>query len=171
VADGHARVNDLLLGLLGAVGVLVGLVGTVVPGLPGLLLVFAVGTVSLLLQDASGSAWAVVGLLGVLAAGGTALSTVLPARRAVEDGAPSGSLALALAGAVVGFFVLPVLGLVVGGVLGLLVAEWRRIGALGPAWRSSRRVLGAYGIGVLLEVVVGCTMAAVWLATFVARAT
>ncbi len=73
-------------------------------------------------------------------------------------------------GAVVGFVVLPVLGLVVGGVLGLLAAERHRIGAWRPAWHSSRRVLAAYGIGVVLELLVGCVMAGVWLTAFVVRA-
>ena len=162
--------SELTLGLIGAVGLLLGLVGTVVPVVPGLVLVFAATAGTLLLQGATGAVWAVVGVLAVMALGGTVLSTVLPARRAAADGAPRQTLVVAAVGAVVGFFVIPVLGLPIGGVLGLLMAEQRRLGDGGPAWSSARRVLGAYGIGVALELVVGCVMGAVWLATFVLQA-
>lgn len=162
--------GDWVLLLVGAVGVLVGLVGTVVPVLPGLLVVLLATVGTLLLQGVSGAAWVVVVVLVVLGTTGTVASTLLPARRAAADGAPGRSLAAALGGAVVGFFVLPVLGLVVGGVAGLLVAEQQRLGGWAPAWTSARRVLGAYGLGVLVEVLVGCVMGALWLATFLARA-
>lgn len=162
--------QDLLLGALGVLGVLVGLVGTLVPVVPGLLLVLVATVGTLLLQGVSGAAWFLVVLLVGLGLAGTAASTVLPARRAAADGAPARTLAAALVGAVVGFFVLPVLGLLVGGVLGLLVAEQQRLGGWSPAWASARRVVGAYGIGVLLELAVGVLMGAVWLAAFVARA-
>lgn len=162
--------SDLALGVLGGLGVLAGLVGTFVPVLPGLVVVFLAGAATLLLQGTGPLAWTVVVLLGALTVVGSLLSTVLPARRAATGGAPSSTLALAAVGAVVGFFVLPVLGLLVGGVLGLLLAEQRRLGEWGPAWTSSRGVLSAYGIGVLLEVAVGIVMGMLWLVVFVARA-
>jgi len=71
---------------------------------------------------------------------------------------------------VVGFFVLPVLGLPIGGAAGLLVAEQQRLGAWGPAWTSARGVLQAYGIGVLLELGVGVLMGLLWLVVIVTRA-
>ena len=162
--------NDVALGVLGAAGVLAGLVGTFVPVVPGLVVVFLAAAATLLLQGAGPLAWTVVALLGALALAGSVLSTVLPARRAATGGAPASTLWLAVVGAVVGFFVLPVLGLLVGGVVGLMLAEQRRLGAWGPAWASSRKVLAAYGVGVLLEVAVGIVMGLLWLVVFVARA-
>lgn len=162
--------NDVALGVLGALGVLAGLVGTFVPVLPGLVVVFLAAAATLLLQGTGPLAWTVVVLLGALTVVGSVLSTVLPARRAATGGAPASTLVAAGVGAVVGFFVLPVLGLLVGGVVGLLLAEQRRLGEWGPAWTSSRGVLAAYGIGVLLEVAVGVLMGLLWLVVFVARA-
>lgn len=163
--------NDVALGILGALGILAGLVGTFVPVLPGLVVVLVAAAATLLLQGTGPLAWTVVVLLAALALVGSLLSTVLPARRAARGGAPASTLWLAGLGAVVGFFVLPVLGLLVGGVLGLLLAEQRRLGQWAPAWASSRGVLAAYGIGVLLEVAVGVVMGLLWLVVFVARAT
>ncbi len=163
--------SDLTLGLVGAVGVLAGLVGTVVPVLPGLVIVLLATAGTLLLQGTGPLVWTVVVLLLALTVAGSALSTVLPARRAASSGAPRASLWYAAVGAVVGFFVVPVLGLVLGGALGLLVAEQQRLGQWGPAWTSARGVLGAYGLGVLLELGIGVLMGLLWLVVFVARAT
>ena len=163
--------SDLALGLLGGVGILVGLIGTLVPVLPGLVVVLVAAATTLLLQGGGPFAWTVVVLLGALTVVGSVLSAVLPARRAAVSGAPRGSLWLAAVGAVIGFFAIPVVGLVVGGALGLLVAEQRRLGAWAPAWTSARGVLAAYGIGVLLELAVGVVMGLLWLVVFVGRAT
>jgi uncharacterized protein YqgC (DUF456 family) len=64
---------------------------------------------------------------------------------------------------VVGFFVIPVVGLVAGGVLGVYVAERARLGNHAAAWTSTRRVLVAAGIGALVEIGAGLLMMAVWL--------
>lgn len=162
--------NEVVLGVLGAAGVLVGLVGTFMPVLPGLVVVFLATAGTLLLQGTGPLAWTVVALLAALTIIGSVLSTVLPARRAASTGAPSSTLWLAAVAAVIGFFVLPVLGLLVGGVVGLLLAERRRLEGWGPAWTSARGVLAAYGIGVLLEVGIGVVMGMMWLVVFVARA-
>lgn len=163
--------SDLTLGVVGALGVLAGLVGTAVPVLPGLVVVLVATAGTLLLQGTGPLVWTVVVLLAALTVAGSVLSTVLPARRAALSGAPRTSLWYAAVGAVVGFFVIPVLGLVVGGALGLLVAEQQRLGEWGPAWTSARGVLGAYGLGVLLELAVGVLMGLLWLLVFVAGAT
>lgn len=162
--------NDLVLGGLGALGVLAGLVGTAVPVMPGLVVVLLATAGTLLAQGGGPFTWTVVVVLVALTVAGTALSTVLPARRAALSGAPRQSLWFAAAGAVVGFFVIPVLGLVIGGALGLLVAEQQRLGEWGPAWVSARGVLGAYGLGVLLELGIGVLMGLLWLVVFVTRA-
>ena len=162
--------NEMLLGVLGALGVLVGLVGVLMPVVPGLVLVLLVTAGTLLLQGTGPLAWTVVAVLVVLTLVGSVVSAVLPARRAAASGAPRASILLALLGAVVGFFVLPVLGLLVGGVLGLLVAEHQRLGEWAPAWSSAREVLRAYGLGVLLELGIGVVMGALWLVVYVARA-
>ncbi len=162
--------SDLALGVIGGLGVLVGLVGTVVPVLPGLVVVLVAAAGTLLLQGTGPLVWTVVVLLAALTVVGSVLSTVLPARRAASSGAPGASLWFAAVGAVVGFFVVPVLGLVLGGVLGLLLAEQQRLGAWGPAWTSARGVLASYGIGVLLELAIGVVMGLLWLVVFTARA-
>lgn len=148
---------------------LVGMVGVVVPVLPGLLIVWLVGVSSLLWQGADTVGWLVAAWLTGLFALGTLATVLLPARRGREAGATTASFATGLTGAVLGFFVLPVAGFLVGFVVGLLLGERGRLGEWEAARRSTLEVLRGYGLGVLLELVLGVTMVGSWLVAVVVR--
>jgi uncharacterized protein len=160
---------DPVVAVLAVLVMLVGLFGVVIPVLPGLLLVWltSVGTTLWMGTDASG--WAVAALLTVMFAAGTAASIWLPARQGRRGGAPTSSLAAAALGAFVGFFLIPVVGLLIGGGLGFVLAEFRRFGEWQPAFRSLARVIGAYGIGVLIELVIGVMMIGTWVVAVILR--
>lgn len=160
---------DPLLVVVAVVVMLVGLVGVVVPVLPGLLLVWvaSVGTTLLVRADLVG--WLIAALLTVLFGLGTAATLWLPARQGRRGGVPLRSLLVAAVGAVVGFFVIPVVGFLVGGAAGLLLAEQSRLRGWDPALRSVGGVVRAYGMGVVVELVVGVSMIAVWAAAAVLR--
>lgn len=146
---------------------LVGLVGVVVPVLPGLALVWAAG-LFWAWADGGGVRWAVAVLLTLLVLAGTAAKYALPARSASGAGAPRRTLVLGAAGAAVGFFVIPVVGLVVGGVAAVFLAEASRLGSSAAAWASTRAVLLAVGIGMLVELATGVLMIALWSAAALA---
>jgi hypothetical protein len=141
---------------------LVGVVGVLVPFLPGLLLVWAAG-IAWVWFDGHGPAHLVVGvvLTGLLAVGIVA-KYVLPARSASGAGAPTSTLVVGAAGAVVGFFVIPVVGLVVGGVAAVYLAELARLQDFALAWRSTWAVLRGIGIGMLVELTAALLMVGVW---------
>jgi uncharacterized protein len=52
---------------------------------------------------------------------------------------------------------------VVGGVLGIYLAELARLRQPGPAWDSTRAALVAIGIGLLIELTAGVLMFGTWL--------
>lgn len=151
-------VGTLLIGLV----MLVGLVGVIVPVLPGLLLVWGAGLAWVLLDGGGAARWTVLGVMTVLAVAGSAAPYVLPGRSARDNGAPWTTLAWGGLGMVVGFFVIPVLGVLVGGVAGVYLAELARLGDAATARRSTVVVLKAAGIGLLLQLVAGTLMVAVW---------
>ncbi len=153
---------DLVVLLLALVVMVVGLLGVVVPVMPGLLLVWAAAVGSLLWQGVDATAWWVAALLTLLFAVGTAATVYLPTRSGRQGGVPGSTLGYVLLGAVVGFFVVPVLGLLLGALAGLYLGERSRLGDPGRARASTGRVLRAYGLGVLVELVVGVTMILVW---------
>lgn len=142
---------------------LVGLVGVVVPLLPGTALVLAAGVAWAVLVAEDGVArWVVVAVMAALLVAGLVAKYALPGRR-LAGSLPRGTLVAGGAGALVGFVVLPPLGLLVGGVVGTYLAEARRVGPGAEARRSTVQVLKAVGLGVLAELVAGVLMVATWL--------
>lgn len=150
---------QLLVGLV----MLVGVVGVVVPVLPGLLLAWAAGLVWVW-QDGGGPGRAAVGVvLTALLVAGTGAKYVLPARSASGAGAPRSTLLAGVLGAVAGFFLLPVVGVVVGGVGAVYLAELHRLHDSPAAGRSTWGVLKAVGIGMLVELAAALLMLGSWL--------
>jgi len=156
-------VDDALLTLLLGLLMLVGLLGVVVPVLPGTLLVLAAGLAwALLVVDDGAARWVVLAVMTALFAVGTVLKYALPGRR-LKGTLPRRTVLLAGVGAVAGFFLLPPLGLLLGGVIGTYVGEASRLGAGAEARRSTVHVLKAIGVGVLAELTAGVLMVGTWL--------
>ena len=148
--------------LLAAVLIVVGLAGVVIPLLPGLLLVWAGVAVWAFGQGSTGGWLVLAGATAVLALG-LLLKYVLPGRRLREAGVPWGTLALGAAVGVLGFFLIPVVGLPLGFVLGVYLAELARLGSAGAAWPSTRQAVTAIGLSLLIELGAGLIAAAIWL--------
>lgn len=150
----------LLVGLVLAIGV----VGTVVPLVPGLPLAWAAVLAWAVLEGGGPGRWLVVLVASVLAVAGVAAKYVLSSRSLTDSGAPRTTVLAAAVGAVVGFFVIPVLGLFVGLVAGAFLAEALRLDTPADAWRSTRRLVVALGVGAVLELAAGVAIALVWVA-------
>ncbi|WP_110238616.1 DUF456 domain-containing protein [Nocardioides gilvus] len=138
-----------LTNVLVAVAIAVGLVGIVVPILPGMLLV---GGAILVWAVVVGSptAWTVFAVAVTFIALGTVVKYVVPGRRLKTAGVPNSTLLLGAALAIVGFFVIPVIGLLLGFVLGVYLAELRRLDSA-QAWPATVSALKAVGLSILIE--------------------
>src|SRR5688572_16606429 len=101
---------------------LLGTVGIVVPVLPGLLLVWG-ATLVWAFERQDGPGWLVFGIATVLYAVGIVSKYLVPGRRMRSAGVEGGVVAVALAVAVVGFFVVPVVGAPLGFVLAVYLLE------------------------------------------------
>jgi uncharacterized protein YqgC (DUF456 family) len=102
-------------------------------------------------------------VLAALFVAATVAKLVLPARSAAARGAPMSTLLAGAAGAVVGFFVIPVVGALVGGVAAIYLAEYLRLREHRAALDATRAALVAIGIGVLIELAAGVLMVLIWL--------
>jgi len=150
--------TDVVVGLV----ILVGLVGVVVPVLPGLLLVLgAVLAWALERQDTTG--WAVLGVVAALFAGGQVAKYLLPGRRLREAGVSTSTMLVGGLVGVIGFFVVPVVGLLLGFVLGVYLAELTRWHEHPRAWSATKHALRAAGWSMLIELAAGMLMAIAWL--------
>ncbi len=144
-----------------AVAMLVGVVGVFVPVIPGLLLIWGAGLWWAIATDGT-LRWGVLALLTLMAVTGAVAKYVLGSRAVTRAGAPPSTVWFGLLGAVVGFFVIPVLGFVIGGILGVLLAEWSRLGAWGPAWRATWALMLGFGIGLAIELAAAIGMVLLW---------
>ncbi|WP_028932931.1 DUF456 domain-containing protein [Pseudonocardia spinosispora] len=150
------------LTVVAAVLVAIGLVGVVVTVLPGLLLVVAgIAVWAVPRGDAVG--WTVLGIAVGIAVLGTVAKYLLPGRALRAAGVPGRTLALGAVLGIVGFFVIPVVGLFIGFVAGVYLAEFVRLGDHARAWPSTRGALRAVGWSILIELAAGLLATAVWI--------
>ena len=147
--------------LLCALMIAVGLAGIIVPALPGLLLVWAAVLVWALAAPSS-HRWVVLLVATAITLVGAVATYVLPGRRLRDAGVPRTSLALGLALGVVGFLVLPVIGLFAGFVLGVYLGERMRLRTHAAAWPSTVSALKATGWSVAIELATGLAVTLVW---------
>ena len=150
------------LAVVAGLMMLVGLAGTVLPVLPGpLLIVGGVAVWAVPRGDAVG--WWVLGIAVLVTVAGQVAKYLLPGRRLKASGVPTRTLLAGLALGVIGFFVVPVVGLFLGFVLGVWLAELARLPDAATAWRSAREALTAVGWSILIELAAGLVTVAVWI--------
>jgi hypothetical protein len=148
--------------VLCGVAIVVGLLGIVVPLVPGLFLQLAAVGVWAIFGHSGGVGWAVLALCVVWAAVGLVVKYAWPGRRIKAAGVPTTTMFAGVGLALVGFFAIPVVGLVVGFVVGVWLAEAARLGGFGPAWPSTITALKAVGLSMAVELAAGLLIAGTW---------
>ncbi|MDF6045696.1 DUF456 domain-containing protein [Streptomyces sp. JH14] len=141
---------------------LLGLVGVLVPGVPGQAIVWA-AVLWWALTDRTPVAWGVLIGATALLLLNQALRPLLRPRRPRETGAPRKTLMLGGIAGIVGFFVVPVVGGIVGYVGAIYGAERLRLGSGGAARASLRSVMRATGYSVLVELLACLLVTGAWL--------
>jgi uncharacterized protein YqgC (DUF456 family) len=139
----------------------IGMVGIVIPVIPGLLL--CLGAVLLWAWDAGTTlGWWVFGVCAVLYLAGVALQYAVPGRRMRAAGVRRSTLVLAVLLAIVGFFVIPVVGAIVGFVGGIFLVELGHSRTKTAAWASTKSALKAVAMSMGIELVAGFAIAVTW---------
>lgn len=130
--------KDLVFLLIAAFGLAL----ILVPVFPGTLVVLG-ATIAWAVVLGETAGWIVLGVVAALSALGMVLQYAVPGRRLKQVGVPTSTLLLGVLVGVVGFFVVPVIGLPLGFVLGVFLAESRRLGpgaARGSTWHAVKAV-------------------------------
>lgn len=149
-----------------ALAIAIGLAGILVPVLPGSVLVLAAILVWAV-QTGGGVAWAVFTVATVLLVAGTVVKYAVPNRRLKDAGIPSSTQWIGAAAGIVGFFVIPVVGVFVGFVVGVYLAERHRVGTR-AAWPSTKASLRAVGLSILIELAAAVLATSAWVVGVVA---
>jgi hypothetical protein len=152
-------VNPIVLG--SGVLVVVGLFGILVPVLPGTVLV-GVGILVWAVAEGTATAWATFAVAALCLGLGLVVKYAVPGRR-LKAAVPTSTLVVGGVVAVVGFFVIPVVGALVGFPIGIYAAERARVGHAG-AWPSTKAALRALAHSMLIELLAALAATAVWVA-------
>ena len=141
---------EMIATVVTALLLVVACVGIVVPVLPGSI----VGLIGLVVWAAvvrAPEGWVVLALGGTLLIAGLSSSLVLTGSRLKRREIPNRTLLLGVLGGAVGMFVIPVVGLFLGFIAGLLLSETVRNRDLSAALASSWVAAKAMGLGILVE--------------------
>jgi uncharacterized protein YqgC (DUF456 family) len=153
---------DLLVGL----ALVVGVAGLVVPVLPGTVLIAGTLLVWAIVTGGSG-AWVAFTLMALVLGVGQVLKYLLPGRSMQAAGIPGRSIMVGGFAGTVGFFLVPVVGMFIGFIGGVYVAEHVRVGAWDEARHSTWVAMKATGFSMLIELTAALVAIAIWLAALV----
>ncbi|MDX2543479.1 DUF456 domain-containing protein [Streptomyces sp. WI04-05B] len=148
----------LLIGLV----MLFGLCGVLVPGVPGSWLVWA-AVLWWAMKDPQAVSWWVLVSATVVLFLSQVIRWQLPPRRLRAGGATRRMAVYAGAGALLGFFLLPVLGAFPGYVGGAYLHERLRLGRRAEAVAAVRRVMRAGGTSVFVELFTCLLITGAWI--------
>ncbi|MHA0284907.1 DUF456 domain-containing protein [Mycobacterium sp. C3-094] len=136
----------VLVGLVIAVG----LVGILVPILPGgILVIAAIGVWAFI--EGGATAWVTFGVAAAFFGAAAVVKYTWPARRMRDAQVRTSVLVVGALAGIVGFFVIPVVGLVIGFVGGVFVAELASRGDLKRAWASTVHAVKGVALSVGVE--------------------
>ena len=150
----------IVIGLVMAVGV----IGTVVPFLPGVILIWLAAVIYGFLVGFSPIGIVVLVVLTLLVAASVIKSFIVPKRAAEGHDVSRWSQLVALIGAIIGFFLIPLVGVIVGALVGLYLAEYIHHRDPHDAWGSTMAVAKGFGLSALIDVVIAVFMTTVWAA-------
>ncbi|SIR65695.1 DUF456 domain-containing protein [Williamsia sterculiae] len=146
--------------------IVVGLFGILLPVLPGVsLIAVAIGVWAIVV---GGWAWMVFAVAAALLLISGVTKYLLAQSSMSRAGVPTRTVLVAGGLGIVGFFVVPVVGLFLGFVLGAFLAEWVRLRDPRAGWQGARTAIRATGLALLIELVGGLLASASWLAGAVA---
>lgn len=148
--------------LISALLIVVGIFGVVIPILPGTLLCVA-GVLLWSVTTGGGIAWSIFAVSVAFAVTGWTLKYVLPGRNLSSAGVPRQTLLFGTVCAIVGFFVIPYVGLVIGFVLGVYLAEHARLRDAQLARAATASAVKAVLLSVGIELLTATAIATVWI--------
>ncbi|MDO5727338.1 MAG: DUF456 family protein [Bowdeniella nasicola] len=150
-----------------ALGILVGIIGAIIQVYPG----FAITAIVIAIWGATvKGSWGLTILAGAIIAL-IAVSIgkyVLAYRQLTRQAVERSTIIMGAVGAAIGFYLLPVIGMVVGFPIGIYLAAWRKTGNSATARRQTVIAVKTVGISILVELGVTLALATWWVIAMIA---
>ncbi|MEO6021472.1 MAG: DUF456 domain-containing protein [Knoellia sp.] len=144
-----------------AILILVGIVGIVVPVIPGLLLA-VLGVLLWAYETGGTTAWTFFGVCVAIYLAGVTVQFLIPGKRLREQGVKTSTLLLAVVLGIIGMFIIPVVGFLIGFVLGIFLVEQGRSRDRAQAWTRTKHALRAVVTSMGIELCAGVLIAITW---------
>lgn len=147
--------------LLIAISMAVGILGTIVPSLPGIVLTWIALVVWAIFDGGGTTRWILFLIATALFAGALAVKAAVP----VVTGAKiaKDNILVSLVMGVIGFFIIPVIGLPLGYALGVFITESGSERNLNLAWQRTVNTLKAFGYATITQLACAMGIAFLWL--------
>jgi uncharacterized protein len=148
--------------LLVGVFIVLGLLGVLLPVIPGVTLVLlAIGVWAFV--EAGREAWAVFAIAAVVIAVSQYVKYAVPHRQLKQSGVPTVAIAVGVVAGIIGFFVIPIIGLPIGFIGGIYLTLVLRGASVRTAGSATFTAMQAVGLSILIELAGGLLAAACWL--------
>lgn len=154
--------DHTLLTVVTAIVLVVALFGTLLPVIPGIGLMWAAALVYGLIVGFDTLGTATMVLLTILTIASVVLGFLVPKRAADEVGVRTSSQLVGLVFGVVGFFLIPVFGVVIGALAGILLAEYVDKDDMQLAWQATVATAKGFGISAIIQFGLGFAMLLLW---------
>ncbi len=148
--------------IIAGLAMLIGLITTFVPVVPGLVVIW----VSALIYGFA-VGFGTIGIVSMFVLTGLVIASVLfslivPKKMSEDHGSSRAAQWGGLVGAVIGFFVIPVVGLIIGALIGVMAVELSVHKDWGVAWTSTKGLAKGFGVSALIDIGLGTAMVVVW---------
>ncbi|WP_194816339.1 DUF456 domain-containing protein [Nocardia sp. XZ_19_385] len=150
--------GEVVVGL----AILIGLLGIIVPILPGVILIFAAILVWAIMTGGT-TAWIIFAVATVFLVLSGVIKYTWPGRKMKEAGVSNRALFIGAILGIAGFFIIPIIGLFVGFVLGVYLSEYQRLKQGEPAWQTTKHALKGVGLSMLIELLGALLATGIWL--------
>lgn len=147
--------------VLVGVAIFAGLIGIVVQVLPGAVLVLG-GILVWAIMTGGTQAWVVFGVAAVAIAIAEVLQWILAGKHMRKAEVPVLTLAVGGIAGIIGFFVIPVLGLFLFFVAAIFLLEWARRKDVSAAWGATKAALQATLITIGVQLVGSLVATGAW---------
>lgn len=154
--------TEFAVNIIAGVFIVLGVAGVIVPSVPGLVLSWIGVLIWALFTDGGTAKWTVFGIVSFLAAVGLFIKYAVPGKKMRNAGVPLRSIVVGVILGIVGFFVIPIIGLLIGFVLGVFLAEWVRLNTPKLAWPSTKTALKAVGLALIIELFAAMMIGLIW---------
>jgi len=135
----------------------------VIPILPGLVIIWVSALGYGIAAGFGVLGWVMFALITILMLAGSILDNLLMGAQAHKEGAPWWVVLIALVSAIIGSFVIPIVGGILAALLVLFLIQWIRLKDAKKALTSMKGMMVGWGWAAVFRVIIGLVMIGLWL--------